>query len=284
MPDPTKVEYASVGGVSLAVIALGTLLRFQNLPPTPRIAGPPATPAHSVQTSLRFSEAYHRAQIEKDSQQYGVVFDYPNVTEPFPYAVELTTPKSLSPKKEGLQTAHLELQATMQQEWAGGLKTDHLFLKIKNRSRNFIAYRVDTTVPDLKRCKDAAQLAHNAIVLRPGEEIVRSECLYRPGDVLVVKKVEIVDIPPISYHYLARLYPPHILMDPRIGASHEVAGVKRCGLIPWQEIRDAADAKEADWADVIDFYGRHVCEEYTFFRGYRRATAVRKLPAIPPKQ
>jgi len=30
---------------------------------------------------------------------------------------------------------------------------------------------------------------------------------------------------------------------------------------------------------VIDFYARHNCDEYSFFRGYRRWTAPGSLPA-----
>jgi hypothetical protein len=39
---------------------------------------------------------------------------------------------------------------------------------------------------------------------------------------------------------------------------------------------------EASWADVIDFYARHNCEEYNFFRGYKqRKQPDEPLPAKP---
>lgn len=283
MAEPTKLEFAAVGGVGVAVIALGTFLRFSSMPPTPRIAAATQQAVSQSIQQLKYGPQYHRALIERDSQQAGLPFDYTLLTEPFPYALELDKPVTLQPRKDSWTSPHLEISTSVAGEWAGGgLKTEHVFLSIKNRSRNYLAYRVDTTMPELRRCKDAAQVGHNGIALRPGEEVSRVECVFRPGDGVILRRVEVLEIPAISYHYVSRLYPPHVLMDPRVGASHSVAAVKRCSIIPWQEIREAADAGEASWADVLDFYGRHACEEYTFFRGYKREPGPRKLPAVPP--
>lgn len=283
MSDPSKVEYAAVGGIGVVVIALGTVLRFSSMPPTPRIAAATQQAVAQSLQQLKYGLTYHRALVERDTQQLGIPFDYVQVAEPFPYFLELEKPVTLQSKKDTWSSPHLEIKTSVSSEWAGGgLKTDHVFLSIKNKSRNYLAYRVDTTMPELRRCKDAAQVGHNGIALRPGEEISRVECVFRPGDGVILRRVEVLEIPSISYHYVSRLYPPHVLMDQRVGASHNVAGVKRCSIIPWQEIREAGDAGEASWADVLDFYGRHPCEEYSFFRGYKREPAPRKLPAVPP--
>ncbi len=282
MPDPSKVEYAAVGGIGVAVIALGTVLRFSSMPPTPKIAAATQQAVSQSIQQIKYQPHYHKALIERDTQASGLPFDYAQVVEPFPYFLELEKPLTMQPRKDTWSSSHLELATSVAQEWAGGgLKTEHVILTIKNKSRNYLAYRVDTTLPELRRCKDAAQRGHNGIALRPGEEVTRVECVFRPGDGVIVRRVEVMEIPAISYHYVSRLYPPHVLMDQRIGTAHNVPGVKRCSIIPWQEIRDAAEAGEASWADVLDFYGRHPCEEYSFFRGYKRETAPRKLPSVP---
>lgn len=283
MPDPTKAEYLAAGGASMAVILLGTVIRFSSMPPTPKLeVTAPTGSVKAVTQSLRFSEPFHKAQVERDSQLAGVVFDYQLVLEPFPYKLELDVPKTLLPKKEGFSSEHLDISVHTAPEWAGGIKVDHLILKIKNKTRNYLAYRVETAVPNLRACREAAQLTHNAIGMRPEEEITRIECIYRPGENLVLKKVEVVELPAIAYHYVSKLYPSQILMDPRVGASHASAENKRCNLIPHQEIREGAEAGAVTWADVIDFYGRHNCEEYSFFRGYKRQDTPRKLPVPPP--
>ena len=50
--------------------------------------------------------------------------------------------------------------------------------------------------------------------------------------------------------------------------------------VSWREIRDGVEAGEFGWKDLVDFYGRHSCDEYTFFNAYRfRASATETLPA-----
>jgi hypothetical protein len=37
----------------------------------------------------------------------------------------------------------------------------------------------------------------------------------------------------------------------------------------WRDIKEGIDKKELGWRDVIDFYARHNCTEYSFFKPYR---------------
>jgi hypothetical protein len=54
---------------------------------------------------------------------------------------------------------------------------------------------------------------------------------------------------------------------------------KECSFVPWRDIQASAEQAHTGWADVIDFYARHNCDEYSFFRGYKRWTAPGALPA-----
>ena len=51
------------------------------------------------------------------------------------------------------------------------------------------------------------------------------------------------------------------------------------GDMPFMSYQASAEQAHTGWADVIDFYARHNCDEYSFFRGYRRWTAAGALPA-----
>src|SRR5262249_23057670 len=120
------------------------------------------------------------------------------------------------------------------------------------------------------------------IALRPHEEITRSECLWTAGFSLSVRKVEVMEIPALSYYYVSRLHPQHVLYEERTADGHQAPTGRICELIPWREIQIGAESGEVSWDDVIDFYGRHNCDEYTFFRGYRRRLqASQELPALP---
>jgi hypothetical protein len=50
----------------------------------------------------------------------------------------------------------------------------------------------------------------------------------------------------------------------------------------WREIKEGVDQKQFEWRDVIDFYARHNCSEYSFFKTYRyRTDSNALLPARP---
>ena len=63
-----------------------------------------------------------------------------------------------------------------------------------------------------------------------------------------------------------------------------VLEVASCQPVAWADIKAGAEAKQVDWADVVDFYARHSCDEYTFFRGYKfAASELPRLP-VPPRR
>ena len=77
----------------------------------------------------------------------------------------------------------------------------------------------------------------------------------------------------------------HVGYGERVTSGHQAGRGKPCDPIAWADIKAGAEAKEVDWADVVDFYARHSCDDYTFFRGYRLATRpLERLPVLPPRR
>ena len=173
----------------------------------------------------------------------------------------------------------------MIKEWARtpsgqGFKYEHIVLSITNRSDKPIAYYVPTTVSHAENCQSQGAIEHNAIALKPGETIERTECLWHKNQTLRVNAVEAMELTWLGYYYVSRLNPVQIMLDPRTAAGHRVPPpAKECSFVPWRDIQASAEQAHTAWADIIDFYARHNCDEYSFFRGYRRWTAPGSLPA-----
>jgi hypothetical protein len=255
-------------------------------PPPP----PPPPPEKSVTGRLRYNETYWRATIEEGARRYGIaVPPAGELAQPMPYFVELDAPRRLKSDREVLETPHLHLATKVVKEWATtadgeGFRYEHMVLDITNKSAHPVAYRVETAVEHPERCSSKGAIQHNAIALEPNETAHRTECLWRPGATLTVKRIEVLEVPELSYFYLSRLQPSQVLLDERTAAGHEPPkGAKTCQFVPWREIQAPSDGGKASWADVMDFYARHDCAEYSYWRGYRRWTQAGALPAKPPE-
>ncbi len=157
-----------------------------------------------------------------------------------------------------------------------------MILEITNKTDRALAYRVDTAVEHPEKCKSQGAILHNAIALKPGETLRRTECLWRPGAMLTIKRVETLELPPISYYYVSRLVPTQILLDERTALGHEENKVRPCQFVPWRDIAASAKTSGTEWGDVLDFYARHNCDEYSFWRGYHRWTTAGTLPSRAP--
>ena len=83
---------------------------------------------------------------------------------------------------------------------------------------------------------------------------------------------------------MSQLDPLRLRFDRRTSEGHQgPAALAVCGILPWRDIEAAFQHRRATWVDVIDFYSRHTCEEYSFFDGYRRLEKEPiKLPVGPP--
>jgi hypothetical protein len=224
--------------------------------------------------------------LEEDAKQYDVPApDLAKLAEPLAYFNELDRPRTLKEKRDVLETNHLRLTARVAKEWATtptgqGFRFEHLLLTITNKTDKTLAYRIETTLPHPDKCKSKGALGHNALALKPGETLERTECLWHPGVFLTVQQVEVMELPSgLSYYYISRLAPGQLLMDERTSMGHEVRGnPKPCGFVPWREIRAGSERSGTQWADIIDFYARHNCDEYSFFQGYHRLEKKGVLP------
>jgi hypothetical protein len=280
--------------VGLAVCAALVIVAFvgarflKSAPPPPP---PPVAPSasQSVNTTLKYSAGYYKALLDDDAKRFKIPVPPVEVMQaPLPYFEELSAPREMKAEKDQFDTPHLHLATRVSKEWAATgdaarLRVEHLVLAITNKSERPIAYRVETHLPDTARCKRKGALAQNAIALRPGETIQRTECMWGKGMSLQLTKIEVLELPDLGYFYVSRLIPGQVLLDERPTAGHEPpAKLKPCAFVPWREIRAAAGpVGGVGWADVLDFYARHSCEEYSFFSSYRRWQGPGQLPAQP---
>jgi hypothetical protein len=272
----------------VVVIAVVSLRFLQKEPPPPPPPPPPA-PAASVGRIIRYSPEYYKAAEEEDAKRYKVAaIDPGTLAQPLTYAAELTEPRSMKIEKDTIDTPHLKVTTRVIKEWARtpsgqGFKYEHIVLSITNKTDKPVAYYVPTWVSHAENCQSQGAIEHNAIALKPGETVERTECLWHKGQQLRVNGIEAMELTWLGYYYVSRLNPVQIMLDARTAAGHKVPPpAKECSFVPWRDITASAEQAHTGWADVIDFYARHNCDEYSFFRGYRRWTAPGSLPARAP--
>jgi hypothetical protein len=274
-------------GLGLLVVLVGTCSVYSwdedSLPPP---TAPPVKPHKPAVLTLRYIDEYYAGVVKVDLKQCGIAagFKPKAMRRPFAYFSEFTGAQVLEVGGK-LETAHLSLGAELRKLWVGeagrGFRAQHLVLSITNKTEHFLAYRVDTTVS----CKYESKgiLPHNALALRPGQTVVRTECLPGRSRSLTVNRVEVMRINELAYHYISRLDPERLQYDTRTSEGHQTTKLQPCRLLPWRAIKQALAHGGAQWRDVIDFYARHNCDEYTFFSDYRwKPKGPDKLPVKPP--
>jgi hypothetical protein len=277
---------AGVGGCAVLIVIAVVSLRFLQKEPPPPPPPPPPAPQASVNRILRYSAGYYKAVVDEDSKHYGVPDATPEeLSQPLPYADELAEPRAMKVQKDTLETPHIKLTTRVRNEWASTssgqrFRFEHIILTITNRTDRPLAYRVATRVDHPEHCRSQGAMGHNAIALRGGESTERTECLYHDGAQLVVDKIEVLELPVLGFFYVSRLQPVQIGLDERTAAGHRVPmPAKECAFVPWRDIQASTQSAHTGWVDVIDFYARHNCDEYSYYRGYRRWTTPGTLPA-----
>ena len=275
-----------VGVCAVVIVVAVVSLRFLQKEPPPPPPPPPPTPEQSVGRIIRYSPEYYKASTEDDAKHYKVApIDPATLAGPLPYAAELTEPRAMKIDRDSVETPHLRITSRVIKEWARtpsgqGFKYEHIVLAITNRTNRPLAYSVATTVSHPERCQSQGAIEHNALALGPGETAERTECLWHKNQLLRLDRVETLELTPLGYYYVSRLNPAQIMLDARTAAGHRVPPpAKECSFVPWRDIQASAEQAHTGWADVIDFYARHNCDEYSFFRGYRRWTRPGALPA-----
>lgn len=256
-------------------------------PPAPERPKPPPPPEQLMNTVLRYSTPVYQGLLEQDARKYGVEAPpLPEIKKPFPYFEQLRARKKLK-LKDPIETAHVRLSLMVDKQRATiegqSFAYDHLILRIENRTPKYLAYRVQTEVPEARKCRAKGDIAHNALVLEPNQTVLRTECLFRRNGALEVTSIEVMELPALSAVYVSRMPVSSTLFDPRTSAGHVPMKGGPCPqTFSWREIKEGMAKNEIGWKDVIDFYARHNCEEYSFYSGYRfRMDPDAPLPARP---
>jgi hypothetical protein len=257
-------------------IAMGVLILHAASapPPTPKRPEPPPPPSAMINSDMRFSVIYYKGLIEADAKSYGIQAPaYEDLQQANPYFDELQGKRHLRIKAP-IETRHLRISLEVSKQTtiieSHSLSTDHLVMRIENLTPIFLAYRIQTTVPDKRKCVMKAELPHNAMALEPKQITLRTDCLYRKDAQIDVTGIEVIELPALSAYYVSRVPPNSTLYDPRTSAGHTPPrGVMCPQTFSWRDIKEGIDKKELGWRDVIDFYARHNCTEYSFFKPYR---------------
>src|SRR5262245_48965518 len=215
----------AVGAAGVAVIGVGTSLLHLGEPgPTPEAPKPPPAPEVMMNSVLKYSQPVWQALVETDAKRYKVpVPTLDELARPNPYFEELAGRRRLK-VKQSMETAHLRLSLSVGRHSASmdgqTYTVDHLVLKIENRTQKALAYRVETTLADRKKCEAKGDISHNAVVVQAGEAIQRTECLYRDDESIEVTRVEVMELSPLGAHYVSRVPPNPTLYDPRTSSGH----------------------------------------------------------------
>jgi hypothetical protein len=249
---------------------------------------PPKPPPPSANTSVDLdqiarSEQSWRTFLERDAVSAGIA-------TPTPEAMGRKLRFRLSeqavvvaPGEAPIEMAGLRLTARIEDD-IGSRRL--LVLRIKNLTARSLAYHVVTAPrPDGAGCNQRSILAHNALVLEPSAELVRSECSYRPGMSLAIERVETLELDPLMALYVSRLPPRAVGIEPRLALGHAPVlpnTWSMCGSMAAQSVRAAMERGQITWRDLVDFYARHRCGTYNFVEGYRafETDSERRLPSV----
>lgn len=278
------VLYVLVAGVAVLLVGGIASMKFMNPPPPPPPPPPAPTPERSMTTSLRYKPDFYAASVGEHAKRLGIAA--PTIEAlgaPLARSVEIDQPRKVK-VGETLTTPHLKIAVSVVKAWAKGgsgqgFRYEHLVTTITNTSAEPRAYLVETEFDTPDRCRSQGAVTHNALALAPGEKAERAECLWRKGMTLQVKRAETIALPEIGYYWVSRLVPSQIGLEERTALGHAVPkDLSPCKFVPWRDIEGGG----ATWADVIDFYARHDCDEYSFYKGYTFRTEPIALPARKP--
>jgi hypothetical protein len=158
-------------------------------------------------------------------------------------------------------------------------------LDILNTTDSDLAYFVQSEpTPMISECATVPSFNFNAMVIEKRQHEVRVECAYRDEMAIVIKRVETIELPPLSAYYVSQVPPELVGIDERIARGHRPAKRgDRCPNLVSQAVRTGLERGEIGWRDLVDFYARHRCQTYQFPLSYRMFTAngQRQIPAEP---
>lgn len=277
--------------LGVAAIAAFALIRLQfcesvSLPPKPP---KPVITVGDVQEVTLTAEANpltYKGYLKSDSEHYRIasVATLDQMSAQFAYQVEQPRHEMKAGDKGRVEFAGLGL--TMSLRRVKGSPRKLMVLTVENLSDQYVAYRIKT-VPSAgtKVCQNKHNFSHNAMVLEPNDKIERTECTFRKGWDLEIRKVETLAIPPLSYHYISRVPPSIVGIENRVSRGHRIPEGKPCQVILSARIRSAQRAGTVLWRDLVDYYARHRCDTYRFPDGYKafETDGAQTLPVMPKR-
>lgn len=274
--------------LSLIFILITTTLLYSTCElPAPKI--PPRKVLVTAELAKKkVAGGQYGAILARDAKDWGIDRDdvaLEIMKKAHPHFIEFTGDIGLEADKS-FETTHLKLSLKIEKitvgEEGSEMSTDHMVMTIQNKTDKFIAYQVKTAI--VGKCSAKAVIAHNALALKPKEELNRTECLPNGPGELRISMVEVMELNQLGYYYISRLDPERLFMDPRTTEGHQVPLQKICKILPWRAIHHAVKKGGAGWRDVIDYYARHNCDRYFFFPSYRYSDkGVKVLPAKAPE-
>jgi hypothetical protein len=120
------------------------------------------------------------------------------------------------------------------------------------------------------------------MALIPGEKGEISVCAG--SHAVEVRDLRIMEVSDLGALWVSKVPALAVGYDPVIARSHfPGAGIELCAELPSTEYANLIKFGEVAWEDIIDFYSRHDCEHYRWWRGYERIVEpLTRLPSLAP--
>lgn len=234
------------------------------------------------------SEAYYETRIAEAVEAHGVeapTLDRLRQANTLYHPVSLSAPKVLeagSARSFGpLRLRVVTRELTLEQ---GGIRTKniHTLLVLENTGELPLAYRLGARKASAGKCSVRALTRFDAVVIDPGAKLEISIC---GGE----HAVEITELRMLELTELGALWVRQIPAL-ALGVSRETAKVhdpgakiEQCTELPITDYQRWLATQQAAWEDIVDFYSRHDCNSYRWWKGYERAVeGVESLPVLPP--
>lgn len=247
-------------------------------PEAPELAGTDPT---GVARAAEANPIAYRGFIERDSERYQL--DPPPTPEELAARFEYRSDTTVRALELDVPVDAAGLVITASVSDVEGSSDKQLTLTIANPGDAYLAYHVVTEPePRSRLCDDPPNAPHNAMTLPPASEVVRSECWYHPDVSLTLRRVEVMELPRLSYHYVGRVPPNAVGIPNRLGKNHVPPVGRVCSIMLPAKIASDLEAGRVSWRDVVDFYARHRCDSYRYPDGYRafEKDGERPLPAV----
>jgi uncharacterized membrane protein YhaH (DUF805 family) len=243
--------------------------------PIPRPQRPPPKPAITP-------EAFATAAIA-DAKAFGIKnFDPQELHAPQPtkrYVRELQRLEAGNSQRFGPLELKVVHESIAYQRGATKVRSPHLILEVKNRSRHPLAYMLNARSEGRGLCPTRGSLKANALALAPNE-VARLTICAGEGRV-ELSDLRAMEITRLGYHYIS-LLPAEALGIDAIGARAHLAekgSTQRCATVPTSYLAASIKRGALLWEDVVDYYSRHSCERFKFPDGYHLSdTEIAKLP------